>query len=81
MIKTNGSVSEAPGAEVKKKPPSVADVKEFAKRDLNSAVMLLDAIYRDDALLEAIAVLLHGRYLNHLHKKELESQVEINPKK
>lgn len=56
---------------------TLEEVKTFVKRDVNSAILLLDAIYRDPNTLDAVAEYLHGRYMNAKHKEELSKQLVI----
>lgn len=69
----------APGAETEKteKTITIEEVREFIKRDLNACINMLDAIYRDQATLEMLADVLHGRYMNAKHKQELQNQTKL----
>lgn len=73
--KSNESV-EAPGAETQ--TFSVVKVREMVKNDLHAALLLLDAVYRDPATLEALSDFIYGRYQNAQHKKELDNQTKLN---
>lgn len=56
---------------------TIPQVKELTKKDVYSCMLLMKAIYEDDDCLQSLAVFLHGRYMNHLHKQELENQTEL----
>lgn len=58
-------------------PPTIEEVRKYLKADLQMCIMLLDSVYKDQATCEALADYLHGRFMNHRHKKELESQEEL----
>lgn len=53
------------------------EVKVFVKRDVQAALLLLDAIYRDQNTCDMVAEYLHGRYMNSKHKDELLKQQDL----
>lgn len=57
---------------------SIEDIRRMVKMDTNAALLLLDAIYRDQSTLEAISDYLHGRYMNAKHKEDLEKQTKLD---
>jgi len=65
-----------PKSELEKKVLSLADVKKMVDRDLPVAIALLEAI-RDKDVSDAVAVYLHGKYLNARHREELDSQLNL----
>lgn len=79
MSKTNGVSSEALGAEEKSKVLALKDVKTFLRKDVNACINMLQAIHDDPDAFDALAVVLHGKYMNRLHKIELDKQLEIKP--
>lgn len=68
------------GTEETKKVFTPEQVREFVKRDVNAAILLLESIYRDVDTLNAVSDYLHGRYLNAKHKEELSKQQELDLK-
>jgi len=80
MNNQNGKVAEALGAEATKKVFTPDEVRTLVKRDVHTAILLLDAIYRDPNTLDAVADYLYGRYQNAKHKEELEAQGSLNLK-
>lgn len=56
------------------KPPSIDEVEKWLKRDLNTCLHMLEAIYRDPDLLRSMATFMAGRMENNLLKKSLENQ-------
>lgn len=75
MKNKNGVVlSGSPGgsdSEISPEPITIAKVEEFLKRDLGSCLHMLDSIYRDQDILKLLAQVMHGKYMNALHKAEL----------
>lgn len=63
----------------KPKALTLKDVEGLVKRDLHSCMLMLQAIHDDVDVLGALAVVLHGKYMNARHKQELEAQTEIAP--
>lgn len=81
MKDKNGVLSEAQGAEDKKEKRKVLtldEVRKMVKRDLPTVIAFLNAV-SDPDVQEQVAVFLHGKYLNSLHKEELDKQLEIKP--
>lgn len=76
--KNNGTVGvqDANGKEVQK-PLTIAEVQSMLRRDVNSVLLLMQAIAQDPAVQQALATFLHGRYMNERHKKELEAQEDL----
>lgn len=56
---------------------TTTEVRDFVKRDINAAIMCLDAIYKDPNTLDALADYLHGRYMNAKHSEELAKQSKL----
>lgn len=77
MEKNDKSAKGAQGVNFDVKAPSIEEVRRFLKVDLSTAIVLLEAVYKDQATCDALADFLHGRYMNHLHKKELDAQQEL----
>lgn len=55
-----------------------AEVREMVKRDVHTALLLLDAIYRDQDCINAVGDYLYGRYQNSKHREELKKQTELD---
>lgn len=51
-------------------------VHEFLKKDLQCAINCLDAIYRDQDLLQTMVDFMYGRFTNARHKQELSKQAQ-----
>jgi len=77
--KNNGVVDSVPGTESSKKVLKLEDVKGLLKRDLNACLHMLAAIHDDPDTLDRLAETMHGKYMNSLHKAELDNQLEIKP--
>lgn len=73
---TQKNGAPAPGAEAPK-GLTQTQVIEFVKKDLAVCINLLDAIYRDQPTIDMIGEILYGRYMNAMHKSDLEKQTEI----
>lgn len=58
-------------------PPTLAEIKRAAKRDLASCIAFLNAINTDEDMLTLLASFIEGRMLNHRHKQELKKQQEL----
>ena len=67
--------SQQPGSEMP--VMSIAQIRDFLKKDLQVAINCLDCIYRDQDLLEAMAAFMQGRMENLRHQKELQGQMKI----
>jgi len=78
MEKNGHKVSEALGADPQRKAVTIQEVRGYVRKDLQTAIMLLDAIYKDQPTCDALADYLHGRFLNHLHQEELKKQPELD---
>lgn len=80
MKNSNGVVQdEALGAESDVKPVTIEVVRGFLKRDLSASIHMLDAIYRDQDILELLAQVMHGKYLNAKHVQELNKDLNKKP--
>jgi len=64
---------------VEKKVLKLQDVKGLLKRDVHACILMLTAIHDDQDVMDALALSLHGKYMNRVHKTELDSQLEIKP--
>lgn len=51
--------------------------KKMVENDLTTAVSFLGAVRNDAPTMSALNEFLYGRYLNQLHKAELEQQTKI----
>lgn len=71
----NGQNS-AQGAEAKK-PLSEDQFKKMVENDLRTAYSFLAAIHNDVPTITALNEYLYGRYLNQVHKAELEQQQKL----
>jgi len=77
-MNTKNGVSDATlGVESEKKVLRLEDVKGLLKRDVHACILMLSAVHDDQDLLDALALSMHGKYLNRLHKAELEKQEAI----
>lgn len=56
---------------------SLPQVREFLKRDLSTAIHMLDAVYRDANTLNALADYLYGRLQNLKNQEELKKQPQL----
>lgn len=82
MKNNNGVASEAQGAAGVKEKPKVLtldDVRKMVKRDLPTCISFLNACMDPD-IQDQVSVFLHGKYLNELHKSELDAQMKIKVK-
>lgn len=75
----DGVSSKAQGATDGKKVLDLPQVQSLLKRDLHACLLMLQAIHDDQDALDGLALILHGKYLNSLHKAELDKQLEIQP--
>lgn len=74
-MKTSNGVADSPKVgEPQKKVLKLDDVKGLLKRDVHACMLMLQAIYDDQDVMDVLATSLHGKYLNKLHKDELEKQ-------
>lgn len=69
--------SKALGAGKSLQPPTIQEVRKMLKTDLQICLHLLESVYKDQATCDALADYLHGRFMNHWHKKELDAQREV----
>lgn len=69
MEKSNSKFEDAKGAST---IPTVTQVNEWLKADLGRAIACLNALYSDPDLLQAMAVFMHGRFVN-------AAEVKVNP--
>lgn len=77
MNDKNGVVKEAvPGAGSSAVLTEV-QVKDMLKRDLSACVFMLDAIYKDQDIVDLLAQVMHGKYMNARHKAELDLQSKV----
>lgn len=65
-----------PGSEVEVEVPTVAQIMQWMERDLGTSINFLDALRRDTALREQMAVFLQGRISNFKNKPD-PSQVAM----
>lgn len=77
-MEKKSSVSDSPGEAQNKQTFTLEQVREMIKKDTQTAILMLEAIYRDQNTLEAIADYLHGRYMNTKHKEELDKQTKLD---
>lgn len=79
-MKKQESVAESPqgGDEANRKTLTAADIKRMVERDLPTCIKFLESLYHPDVVDQVVTVL-HGQYMNHKHKQELEAQLEIKP--
>lgn len=56
---------------------TAAQIEQMVKRDIQSALLLLQAIHDDVDVCRAVATFLHGKYMNDLHTKELANQSKV----
>lgn len=75
MENKNKNGSSAQGAE---QPLTLTMVKDFTKKDIACCMHLLEAIYRDQPTMDALADYLFGRYMNAKHKEDLERQTKLD---
>jgi len=73
MEKTEKKQGKAQGA----KTLTESEFRKMVETDLRTAYSFLAAVHNDKATLDALNEYLYGRYLNQLHKAELESQTKI----
>lgn len=78
MKNNHEEVAEAPGADITKKTFTIEQVESFVKKDLSTAIHLLDAIYRDENTLHQVALFLHGRWENARHQEDLKKQTKLD---
>lgn len=52
-------------------------VHDFLKKDLMCAINCLDAVYRDQDLLNSMVDFMYGRYQNAKHKESLLPDVKV----
>lgn len=80
MKNSNGVVEEeAQGVDSVVKPVTIDMVRGFLKRDLSACIFMLDAVYRDQDILELLAQVMHGKYLNSKHVQELNKDLNKKP--
>lgn len=80
MLETKEKVSNGQGPDFTNlEVPSIGKVREMCKRDLGVALTMLEAIYRDENTLNAVADYLHGRMVNEKNRQELKKQTELFP--
>lgn len=78
MDKNQEQVSNGQGPDYTKfEVPPVTKVRELVKKDLSVCLNLLEAIYRDENTLNAVADYLHGRMVNEKNRQEIKKQAEI----
>lgn len=74
MSTKNGSTIETPVKDGKsKKVLTIEDVNAMVKRDLSVVTAFLQAC-QDPDVANAIGLYLHGKYMNALHREELDKQ-------
>lgn len=52
-------------------------VRKMLKIDLNCCLLMLQGMHDDPDTFEALAIHIHGKYMNQRHKEELEKQTKI----
>lgn len=77
-MNTKNGVPESPKVgDQEKKTLGLKDVQELLKRDMGACILMLQAIHDDPDVMDSLAVVLHGKYMNRLHKADLEKQTEL----
>lgn len=76
MEKKSKNGTSAQGAE-EPKLLSESDFKSMVDSDLKTVISFLLAIDRDDPTKKALTDYLYGRYMNQVHKAELEAQLKL----
>lgn len=79
MTKNKESVADVPKGDKAEKVLTLVDVQNLLKRDLHACLLMLSAVHDDQDVVNVLAGVLHGKYLNSRHKAELEKQTEIKP--
>lgn len=77
MEKNTKKGGSAQGAE-KPKTLTEDEFKKMVHNDLRTCYSFLAAIANDGPTMAALNEYLYGRYLNQIHKAELENQLEFN---
>jgi len=55
-----------------------SEFRKMIENDLKSSVSFLMAVVNDPNTINAINEYMYGKYLNQIHQKELQDQMEIN---
>lgn len=76
-METNNKNGQSAQGAASPKPLTEGEVKEFVKKDIATAINLLDAVYRDQDTLDMLSTYLYGRFMNAKHKEELAKQTTI----
>lgn len=71
MNKKNDVLTEAVPGTSSVPEISHVQVKEFLKKDLAACLNMLEAIYRDEDMLDLLATVMLGKFQNAKHLKEL----------
>lgn len=77
MKNSKASVKEPAKGGAPSKVLTSKEVEQMVKRDLNACLLMLQSVYEDQDVLTALALVLHGKYMNARHKEELAKQQEI----
>jgi len=56
---------------------SLDEVRKMVKNDMQCAILLLDAIYRDQPTMDMLADYIYGRFQNAKHKEDLAKQTKL----
>lgn len=73
MGKNNKNDGSAQGAKI----VTEQDFGKMIARDLQTAAGLLHAVLSDQNILNSLSEFMYGRYLNALHKADLEKETKI----
>lgn len=73
----NGVDSQGVEAEKTKKPLTLAEVEKLVAKDLPTCIAFLQAVLDPD-IQKQVSIFLHGKYLNEVHKKELDNQIALD---
>lgn len=76
-MEKNSKIEDAEQGSGKFKPMSQSDFEKMITRDLQTAMSFLQVVREDHATQRALSEFLYGRYLNQLHKSELEAQQKL----
>lgn len=68
MEKSNNNGHSTQGAEDQLDAVEYPKIKEYLKKDLNICLVLLNEMLKDDAIISAVATVMHGRIINHRNK-------------
>lgn len=57
---------------------TIENVEKWVNKDLTMAINLLDAVQKDPDTLRALAVFLHGRWINHVNSIQADMDKSVN---